>query len=146
MPKRPPLVVLLALLCGYASAQSLDYPSVWQCDANKPNWYCDIEEGVQPAAKAQELRSELPEPLPARAIVDDVIASLARDHRDLGHENLLHASREIGLGIDVLGIADDLRHGRGEGHFGKGMGVLDAAQAAQFPEIFAERQDAFYRG
>lgn len=50
MPKRPPLVVLLALLSGYAGAQSLDYPSVWQCDANKPNWYCDIEEDVPPAA------------------------------------------------------------------------------------------------
>lgn len=54
MHKRPPLVVLLALLSGYAGAQSLDYPSVWQCDANKPNWYCDIEEGVQPAATRQQ--------------------------------------------------------------------------------------------
>ena len=54
MHKRPPLVVLLALLSGYAGAQSLDYPSVWQCDANKPNWYCDIEEDVPPATARQQ--------------------------------------------------------------------------------------------
>lgn len=36
--------LLLAAFCGYAHAQSLDYPSVWQCDANKPNWYCDLDE------------------------------------------------------------------------------------------------------
>lgn len=59
MPKRPPLVVLLALLSGYAGAQSLDYPSVWQCDANKPNWYCDIEEDVPPAAaRPQPVRKD----------------------------------------------------------------------------------------
>ena len=27
-----------------AFASPLDYPSVWRCDANKPNWYCDVEE------------------------------------------------------------------------------------------------------
>ncbi|WP_265283453.1 hypothetical protein [Verminephrobacter aporrectodeae] len=32
-------LLLLALLSGYANAQSLDYLSVSQCDANKPNWY-----------------------------------------------------------------------------------------------------------
>lgn len=59
MPKRPPLVVLLALLSGYVGAQSLDYPSVWQCDANKPNWYCDIEEDVPPAAaRPQPVRKD----------------------------------------------------------------------------------------
>ncbi|OGB70615.1 MAG: conjugal transfer protein TraF [Burkholderiales bacterium RIFOXYC12_FULL_65_23] len=59
MHKRPPLVVLLALLSGYAGAQSLDYPSVWQCDANKPNWYCDIEEDVPPAAaRPQPVRKD----------------------------------------------------------------------------------------
>lgn len=59
MPKRPPLLALLALLCGTAGAQSLDYPSVWKCDVNKPNWYCDIEEGVQPAeARQQPVRKD----------------------------------------------------------------------------------------
>ena len=51
MPKRPPPLVLLALLCGCAGAQSLDYPSIWQCDTNKPNWYCDIGES-EPVAPA----------------------------------------------------------------------------------------------
>lgn len=59
MPKRPPLVMLLALLSGQAGAQSLDYPSVWQCDANKPNWYCDIEEEMSPsAARPQPVRKD----------------------------------------------------------------------------------------
>lgn len=40
--------LMLALAHVAAGAQSLDYPSVWRCDANKPNWYCDDEE---PAAK-----------------------------------------------------------------------------------------------
>lgn len=40
--------LLLALLPGFALCQSLDYPSIWQCDVNKPNWYCDIET-VEPA-------------------------------------------------------------------------------------------------
>lgn len=51
-------LLLLALLSGYANAQSLDYPSVWQCDANKPNWYCDMDE-----AKPQPVQ---PTPAPAR--------------------------------------------------------------------------------
>lgn len=51
-------LVLLALLSGYANAQSLDYPSVWQCDANKPNWYCDLEE---PKPQATQ-----PQPAPAK--------------------------------------------------------------------------------
>lgn len=51
-------LLLLALLAGYANAQSLDYPSVWQCDANKPNWYCDMED-----AKPQPMQ---PTPAPAR--------------------------------------------------------------------------------
>lgn len=59
MRKRSPLVFLLALLSGYASAQSLDYPSVWRCDANKPNWYCDIEEDVpRAAARPQPVRKD----------------------------------------------------------------------------------------
>jgi conjugal transfer pilus assembly protein TraF len=70
MPQRPPLVVLLALLCGYAGAQSLDYPSVWQCDANKPNWYCDIEEGEQVApAPPRPVRKDRP---PGRIELRDI--------------------------------------------------------------------------
>lgn len=30
--------------CWHAQAQSLDYPSIWECDAYKPNWYCDRED------------------------------------------------------------------------------------------------------
>jgi conjugal transfer pilus assembly protein TraF len=36
--------LMLILLYGSVNAQSLDYPSVWRCDVNKPNWYCDIDE------------------------------------------------------------------------------------------------------
>lgn len=51
---------LLIALAGGAQASALDYPSVWQCDQNKFNWYCDLDEAApvelpapapQPAAK-----------------------------------------------------------------------------------------------
>jgi conjugal transfer pilus assembly protein TraF len=38
--------VLWVLLPSLASAQSLDYPSVWQCDVNKSHWYCDMDETI----------------------------------------------------------------------------------------------------
>lgn len=41
--KRLIAVSLVGLGLG-AIASPLDYPSVWRCDANKPNWYCDAEE------------------------------------------------------------------------------------------------------
>lgn len=34
----------LSLGMGVAQAQSLDYPSVWECDGYKPNWYCDQQD------------------------------------------------------------------------------------------------------
>lgn len=30
--------------CSYAQENLLNYPSIWQCDVNKPNWYCDQQE------------------------------------------------------------------------------------------------------
>lgn len=51
------LIFFIGLLTiGHANAQnSLDYPSVFKCDTNKFNWYCDMDEEqprrpVQPAA------------------------------------------------------------------------------------------------
>lgn len=41
-------LLLLAIITGCANAQSLDYPSIWRCDANKPNWYCDFEDAKRP--------------------------------------------------------------------------------------------------
>lgn len=42
------LVFLLAWLAtGLSHAQGLDYPSVWNCDGNKFNWYCDLDEPKQ---------------------------------------------------------------------------------------------------
>ena len=53
-------LLLLALLSGSVHAQSLDYSSVWQCDANKPNWYCDMEDlqlqASQPASIPPQAR------------------------------------------------------------------------------------------
>ncbi|WP_459203447.1 conjugal transfer protein TraF (plasmid) [Ralstonia pseudosolanacearum] len=55
-------LAVLSLLAGTTHATSpLDYPSVWKCDADKFNWYCDMDEAKpqpastpapQPAAKA----------------------------------------------------------------------------------------------
>jgi conjugal transfer pilus assembly protein TraF len=61
---------MLALLSGHAGAQSLDYPSVWQCDANKPNWYCDLEDG-EPLAPAppRQVRKDRP---PGRIELKDI--------------------------------------------------------------------------
>lgn len=47
-----------------ASADGLDYPSIWKCDVSKPNWYCDEDQSVAPppvpaatpSPKKQELR------------------------------------------------------------------------------------------
>lgn len=56
------LLVLAAAfaMAGGARAQTpLDYPSVWQCDRVKTNWYCDGEDEAKP-----DLRT--PAPAPAR--------------------------------------------------------------------------------
>lgn len=57
--KRTAVFALLATLASFSHAadSALDYPSVWQCDANKPNWYCDQDEPkpqpIKPAAAPQ---------------------------------------------------------------------------------------------
>ena len=73
----PPLITLLLVgMAGLGGAMNavggaLDYPSVWACDANKPNWYCDIEEAREPtvpvakAATAPKPQLEsIPDPKP----------------------------------------------------------------------------------
>ncbi len=47
------LCIALMIVAGLARAQSgvADYPSVWNCDAAKFNWYCDDEEEKPKAAR-----------------------------------------------------------------------------------------------
>lgn len=68
--------VLAAFLMvwGTAQASALDYKSVWQCDENKFNWYCDIEEEklqakppITPAAPAIDSKS-----VPKRIEIKDI--------------------------------------------------------------------------
>lgn len=48
----PVMVMMLAILaCSTLGAQTaLDYPSVWQCDQDKFNWYCDLPPPAPQAA------------------------------------------------------------------------------------------------
>ncbi len=56
---RQSLIALSLMFGAAAHAESaLDYPSIWTCDSNKFNWYCDQEEAA--AAPA-------PMPAPARS-------------------------------------------------------------------------------
>ena len=50
------LVMAVCCLCfGSASANSgLEYPSMWICDEDRFNWYCDIPPGAEPANSAPE--------------------------------------------------------------------------------------------
>lgn len=59
--KKTILFAVLSAMAGLSSASesALDYPSVWQCDSNKPNWYCDLEE-----AKAPQASPVVPTPAP----------------------------------------------------------------------------------
>lgn len=56
-------IIVLGMMAGYCQAGALDYPSVWQCDANKFNWYCDQEEqkpNVTPSKPALQQAPALP--------------------------------------------------------------------------------------
>jgi len=45
--------IFLASVMQFSHASNaLDYPSVWQCDISKPNWYCDEEEAQIPPVKS----------------------------------------------------------------------------------------------
>lgn len=43
------LMIFCAAVSAAQASDGLDYPSIWSCDAEKPNWYCDAE---QPKPKA----------------------------------------------------------------------------------------------
>lgn len=47
-------IAAVAAAAGYARADGLEYPSVWTCDTDKFNWYCDedVSASVPPAASA----------------------------------------------------------------------------------------------
>lgn len=48
MPTR--MLLVLAIVSGAARAQNaLDYSSVWKCDIEKFNWYCDMDEAPRKA-------------------------------------------------------------------------------------------------
>lgn len=61
------LIALVFMMhCAYAQEVGLDYPSIWQCNEHKPNWYCDQLQQVvdaqpaqQPIQTAEQLRAEL---------------------------------------------------------------------------------------
>ncbi len=59
---RPSLVMLLAsLTAGSVAAQTaLDYPSVWTCDQDKFNWYCDLPPSPPQAAAPASAPSSAP--------------------------------------------------------------------------------------
>lgn len=63
-------VFLMLLVAGsLARAQGLDYPSVWQCDSQKTNWYCDDP-------PAQEKPAQKPQPAPKKQLGAVSLASL----------------------------------------------------------------------
>ena len=46
---RLPVLVVLSLLVQAASASSgLEYPSVWVCDEDRFQWYCDLPSETTP--------------------------------------------------------------------------------------------------
>lgn len=48
---------------------SLDYPSVWQCDTNKFNWYCDVEDEPFQSSQPQAIHKPNPlKPIPLKDI------------------------------------------------------------------------------
>jgi len=63
----------VALAVGEASAQvaALDYPSVWHCDTNKFNWYCDESEAAPPSQVASTPKPVDPQ-APKRIEIRDI--------------------------------------------------------------------------
>ena len=66
-------LLLLVLACGAARAQvgPLDYPSVWDCDDTKFNWYCDD----RPAPPSGPPRPEPDKPGAARRELKDILTA-----------------------------------------------------------------------
>lgn len=60
------LAVSLAVFSFAGAASPLDYPSVWQCDANKPNWYCDAQQERE--LQAQKAPVSQPKPTQGKRI------------------------------------------------------------------------------
>ncbi len=64
------VMLLGALAYGAPGAQTaLDYPSVWQCDQDKFNWYCDLPPPALPTAVAAPARTASA-PTPRRDVRD----------------------------------------------------------------------------
>lgn len=60
------LILALTMMASLAHAQDgiLNYPSVWQCDANKPNWYCDQMEPEEKPAKPEAITAPASNSMP----------------------------------------------------------------------------------
>jgi conjugal transfer pilus assembly protein TraF len=63
------LILALTMIASLATAQDgiLNYPSVWQCDANKPNWYCDQTEPEEKAVRPEAITAPASKPMPLSA-------------------------------------------------------------------------------
>lgn len=59
--KRSIVLVLLLVAVGARAQSPIDYPSIWQCDAVKPHWYCDeqLRDDPPPEVAAPAPRREL---------------------------------------------------------------------------------------
>lgn len=55
-------VILTVAGSAHAQASALDYPSVWQCDESKFNWYCDADDEPKPATAAPAPPASMPVP------------------------------------------------------------------------------------
>ncbi|HHV7523716.1 TPA: conjugal transfer protein TraF [Burkholderia orbicola] len=76
MLKRLSVVTIIAAAAAGAAhaASALDYPSVWACDANKFNWYCDLDSDTPKPARA---------PMPAPSKPDSAAAPKRVDTKDI---------------------------------------------------------------
>ena len=69
--------LLLVGVCGNVFAQSaIDYPSMWDCDSHKFNWYCDQQDAKppvrEPAAPVGGPPAQASQPLPQRIEIADI--------------------------------------------------------------------------
>ena len=69
--------LLLVGVCGNVFAQSaIDYPSMWDCDSHKFNWYCDQQDAKppvrEPVAPLGGPPAQASQPLPQRIEIADI--------------------------------------------------------------------------
>ena len=81
-------IALLFVLCFFINAASansgLEYDSIWRCDENRFNWYCDIP----PDAEPDEDVAEKPKPKVASE-EDEAVAALKKLRDDAERKRAL---------------------------------------------------------